>query len=36
MEEIELFDKWFNIADKDRDGRVGGAEAVEFFGRSGL
>ena len=27
---------WFARADADRDGRVGGAEAVAFFGRAGL
>ena len=32
----ELFEQWFRIADADRDGAVGGSEAVAFFGRSGL
>eukprot|EP00879_Flechtneria_rotunda_P018144 GHRR01019030.1.p1 GENE.GHRR01019030.1~~GHRR01019030.1.p1 ORF type:complete len:320 (+),score=69.79 GHRR01019030.1:263-1222(+) len=27
---------WFRLADEDRDGGVGGAEAVKFFTRSGL
>jgi len=27
---------WFALADEDRDGAVGGAEAVRFFTRSGL
>ncbi len=36
MDTTTLFDEWFRIADKDRDGRIAGGEAVEFFGRSGL
>ena len=32
----ELFESWFRIADGDKDGVVGGVEAVAFFGRSGL
>jgi hypothetical protein len=32
----ELFEAWFRVADADRDGAVGGVEAVAFFGRSGL
>ncbi|GLC36577.1 hypothetical protein PLESTF_001275100 [Pleodorina starrii] len=32
----QLFEQWFRIADADRDGAVGGAEAVSFFIRSGL
>ena len=32
----DLFDSWFRIADKDRDGLISGAEAVEFFQRSNL
>ena len=32
----ELFESWFRVADGDRDGVVGGVEAVAFFGRSGL
>ena len=36
MSDIDLFDNWFRIADKDRDGVVSGAEAVEFFQRSNL
>jgi hypothetical protein len=27
---------WFRLADEDRDGGVGGAEAVRFFTKSGL
>lgn len=34
--EIDLLDSWFRIADRDGDGLVGGAEAVDFFQRSGL
>lgn len=30
------YDRWFAIADSDRDGRVTGKDAVEFFQRSGL
>jgi hypothetical protein len=29
-------DQWFRAADEDRDGVVGGGEAVRFFQRSGL
>lgn len=29
-------EQWFRIADEDRDGGVGGAEAVRFFTKSGL
>lgn len=36
MDTTTLFDEWFRIADKDRDGRIAGGEAVEFFSRSGL
>lgn len=36
MADIDLFDNWFRVADKDRDGVVSGAEAVEFFQRSKL
>lgn len=36
MADIDLFDNWFRVADKDRDGLVSGAEAVEFFQRSKL
>ena len=36
MSDIDLFDNWFRIADRDRDGVVSGAEAVEFFQRSNL
>lgn len=31
-----LYDQWFAIADSDGDGRITGAHAVQFFGRSGL
>lgn len=34
--DADLFDEWFRIADRDRDGKVSGAEAVEFFQKSGL
>ena len=34
--EIDLFDAWYRIADVDKDGRVGGGEAVPFLQRSGL
>ncbi|GIL50072.1 hypothetical protein Vafri_6390 [Volvox africanus] len=30
------YDRWFQAADSDRDGRVTGSDAVTFFGRSGL
>lgn len=30
------YDRWFQLADSDRDGRVTGGDAVAFFGRSGL
>ncbi|KAG2500095.1 hypothetical protein HYH03_001679 [Edaphochlamys debaryana] len=30
------YDRWFQTADSDRDGRVTGGDAVAFFGRSGL
>ena len=30
------YDRWFQTADSDRDGRVTGGDAVTFFGRSGL
>ena len=36
MADIDLFDNWFRVADKDKDGAVSGAEAVEFFQRSRL
>eukprot|EP01024_Parvocaulis_polyphysoides_P042938 TRINITY_DN39215_c0_g1_i2.p1 TRINITY_DN39215_c0_g1~~TRINITY_DN39215_c0_g1_i2.p1 ORF type:complete len:567 (-),score=77.55 TRINITY_DN39215_c0_g1_i2:391-2091(-) len=31
-----LYDSWFVFVDKDNDGRIGGADAVQFFGRSSL
>ena len=31
-----IYRQWFQIADADRDGRLTGADAVKFFGRSGL
>lgn len=31
-----LAEQWFRIADEDKDGKIGGAEAVRFFMRSGL
>ncbi|KAK9849935.1 hypothetical protein WJX84_005820 [Apatococcus fuscideae] len=34
--DADLFDEWFRIADRDRDGKVSGGEAVEFFQKSGL
>lgn len=36
MSDIDLFDQWFRIADKDRNGLISGQEAVEFFQRSNL
>lgn len=36
MADIDLFDNWFRVADKDRDGVISGMEAVEFFQRSKL
>lgn len=36
MADIDLFDNWFRVADKDRDGVISGGEAVEFFQRSQL
>ncbi len=32
----QLYEQWFRLADEDKDGAVGGAEAVRFFMRSGL
>ncbi len=32
----QLYEQWFRIADADKDGAVGGGEAVSFFMRSGL
>ncbi|EFN59109.1 hypothetical protein CHLNCDRAFT_33853 [Chlorella variabilis] len=32
----ELYWRWFQMADTDRDGRLTGADAVRFFERSGL
>lgn len=34
--ELEVYNHWFAAADLDRDGVLGGAEAVAFFQRSGL
>lgn len=34
--ELEVYNNWFAAADLDRDGVLGGAEAVAFFQRSGL
>lgn len=34
--ELEVYNHWFAAADLDRDGVLGGAEAVQFFQRSGL
>jgi len=31
-----IYKQWFAIADTDQDGRLLGADAVKFFGRSGL
>ena len=31
-----LYNQWFQLADTDRDGVLSGAEAVQFFLRSGL
>ena len=33
---LQIYSQWFAFADEDRDGCIGGAEAVRFFGRSGL
>jgi len=33
---ITQTEAWFKLADEDRDGVVGGAEAVKFFLKSGL
>ena len=32
----QLYAQWFQLADEDKDGSVGGGEAVKFFLRSGL
>lgn len=34
--DADLFDGWFRLADKDRDGRVSGLEAKDFFQRANL
>ncbi|KAK9791341.1 hypothetical protein WJX73_000496 [Symbiochloris irregularis] len=34
--DADLFDSWFRLADKDRDNRISGVEAVEFFQRANL
>jgi len=34
--ELEVYNHWFAAADRDRDGVLGGAEAVQFFQLSGL
>jgi hypothetical protein len=31
-----LAEQWFRLADEDKDGKIGGGEAVRFFTRSGL
>ena len=36
MADADLFDSWFRIADRDRDGRISGLEAKEFMSRSNL
>ncbi|KDD73733.1 hypothetical protein H632_c1883p0, partial [Helicosporidium sp. ATCC 50920] len=33
---ILLYNQWFTVADADRDGKVSGGEAAQFFLRSGL
>ncbi|CAG9460608.1 unnamed protein product [Pedinophyceae sp. YPF-701] len=33
---MEVFTHWFQLADSDRDGRLTGPDAVQFFNRSGL
>ena len=33
---VDLFDAYFRRADKDRDGKISGAEALSFFQGSGL
>lgn len=32
----ELYESWFKVADQDGDNKIGGAEAVSFFMKSGL
>eukprot|EP01025_Chloroclados_australasicus_P062326 TRINITY_DN8187_c0_g1_i3.p1 TRINITY_DN8187_c0_g1~~TRINITY_DN8187_c0_g1_i3.p1 ORF type:complete len:605 (-),score=71.17 TRINITY_DN8187_c0_g1_i3:298-1968(-) len=32
----DTYDQWFEFVDTDRDGRIGGGDAVQFFGRSAL
>ena len=34
--DVVQLEQWFRAADEDRDGVIGGAEAVKFFQRSGL
>ena len=34
--DADLFDSWFRLADRDRDGRISGSEAVDFFQRANL
>lgn len=36
MQQQQTYELWFRIADENKDGVVGGAEAVKFFQRSGL
>ena len=36
MADADLFDSWFRLADRDRDGRISGLEAKEFMSRSDL
>lgn len=34
--EADTLERWFTLADVNRDGRIEGAEAITFFQRSGL
>ena len=34
--EADTLERWFAIADANRDGRIEGTEAITFFQRSGL
>ncbi|KAK3236292.1 hypothetical protein CYMTET_53556, partial [Cymbomonas tetramitiformis] len=36
MDHAPTYSRWFMLADTDRDGRVTGADAVQFFSKSGL
>lgn len=34
--DAHILEQWFRLADEDKDGLIGGAEAVRFFMKSGL